>query len=127
MRKGQISIEFISLLAIALLASSVLVTELNDRALEYSKASPYSEAQKIAQKTAYSIDYVRSNHNASKTLDFNPDLENDYSIVAASNQVVVSFETGSASFPTSYSGSQISLNSSESYKVSYDGGLSIKS
>lgn len=117
--KGQVSIEFISLLTLALLASAVLVTELNDRAIQYSQSTPYSEAQEIAQKTAYTVNYVRANENSSKVLDFDPSLE-QYNITVGSGQVSVRFESGSSSFPTSYEGSVNSLNSTDEYIVRYD-------
>ena len=120
--KGQVSIEFISLLSIALLASAVLVTEMNDRAMEYSRSSPYTEAEKLAQKVAYKFDYTLSTENTSVRIDFSPRLEENYNITAVSGQVVVEFDTGSASFPTHYQGDRINLNSTKSYTLSNSAG-----
>lgn len=120
--KGQVSIEFISLLSIALLASAVLVTEMNDRAMEYSRSSPYTEAEKLAQKVAYKFDYSLSAKNTTVQLDFSPRLEENYNITVISGQVVVDFDTGSASFPTRYQGDTINFNSTESYTISNSGG-----
>lgn len=125
-RKGQISIEFMALLAVALLASSILVSELNSRAVQHSKSSPYTEAQKIAQEVSYTFDYVKTRDNASKTLGFEPDLQEDYSITVGNGQTVVDFDSGSASFPTRYQGSKYSLNANQSYKVRYDGSYQVE-
>lgn len=119
--KGQVSIEFLSLMVIALLASALLVTALQDRAVEFNRASPYAEAQKIAQKVAYKIEYVKT-ENTAVEMDFPPQLEEEYNITVLSGQVVVSFDTGSSSFPARYSGDPIYLKSAESYTVEYSGG-----
>jgi len=120
--KGQVSIEFISLLSIALVASAVLVTEMNDRAAEYSRSSPYAEAEKLAQKVAYKFDYALSADNTSVELDFSPRLEENYNITVLSGQVVVNFDAGSSSFPTMYEGDTVILNSTKSYEISSSGG-----
>lgn len=125
--KGQVSIEFISLLVVALLASSILVTELNERVTQYSESTPYSEAQSLAQKVAYSFDYVKARGNSSVQLGFEPGLEKDYGISAGEGQVIVSFDSGSASFPTRYEGSQFSLNSTENYVIKYNGSYHVES
>lgn len=120
--KGQVSIEFMSLLAIALLASAVLVTEMNDRAMEYSRSSPYTEAEKLAQKVAYKLDYTMSSENTSVKLDFSPRLEENYNITVVPRQVVVNFDAGSSSFPTRYQGGKISFNTTENYQLSKSAG-----
>ena len=125
--KGQVSIEFIALLSIALLASSILVTELNERVTQYGQATPYAEAQSLAQKVAYSFDYVKSRGNSSVELGFEPGLENNYNISVGGGQVVVSFDSGSASFPTRYQGSQFKLNSTEKYVIRYNGSYYVES
>ena len=125
--KGQISIEFIALLSIALLASSVLVTELNEQVIQYSESTPYAEAQSLAQKVAYSFDYVKSRGNSSVELGFEPELEKNYNISVGGGQVIVSFDTGSASFPTRYQGSQFNLNSTEKYSITYNGSYNVES
>lgn len=126
MNKGQVSIEFMALLSIALLGSSILVTELTDRAIQYSKSSPYSEAQKIAQEVSYTFDYLKTQKNASRDLDFDPGLRKDYTITVGNGQTVVSFDSGSASFPTRYKGSSLDLKANQSYVVSYNGSYSVK-
>ncbi|QGA81005.1 hypothetical protein [Candidatus Nanohalobium constans] len=119
--RGQISIEFISLLAIALLASSILVSALADRSAQFNRASPQSEALGVAQKVAYTFDYVNSEDNVSKKLVFSPDLQREYNITVGDGLVSADYGEGDANFPTSYQGSLISLNSTQAYLVE-DGG-----
>lgn len=110
-----------ALLAIALLASAVLVTELNNKALQFSRSAPYSEAQDLSQKVAYTIDRSVAESNSSHRLEFNPGLQRVYNITVQSGQVVVSYEGGSSSFPTAYDETQLSFNTSQSYVVSFNG------
>lgn len=121
--KGQVSIEFISLLSLALLASAILVTSMSDRAIEYSRSSPYYDAQDIAQKVAYKVDYVISEKNTSLDLEFSPRITEEYNITIGSGQVLVNFDTGDSSFPTRYNGTDIELKTNQSYTISYQGGL----
>lgn len=111
-----------ALLAIALLASAILVTELNSKALQYSRSAPYSEAQTLSHKVAYRLDYAVSERNSSLKLDFAPDLQKEYNVTVESGQVIVEFNRGSSTFPTLYEGSRLEFNTSESYIVYSEGG-----
>jgi predicted GNAT superfamily acetyltransferase len=117
-----------ALLALALLASAILVTELNNKAVQYSRASPHSEAQKIAQKVAYDLDYVTSQNKTSLAVDFSPDLDQTYNITVEQGIVVVKFDKGSSSFPTLYRGSRLDFNTSGGRVFEYSGGdVSVRS
>lgn len=125
--KGQVSIEFIGLLILALLASAILITELNNKTLQYTRSSPYAEAQSLAQKVAYKLDYVVSESNTSVRLEFSPDLEENYNISTDSGQVIVDYQEGSSEFPTLYDGT-LEMNTSQTYVLEYNGsGVDVKS
>jgi hypothetical protein len=125
--KGQVSIEFIGLLTLALLASAILITELNYKTLQYTRSSPYAEAQSLAQKVSYKLDYVVSESNTSIRLDFSPELERDYNITVDSGQVILDYPEGSSEFPTLYNGS-LDMNVKESYILEYNGsGVDVRS
>jgi hypothetical protein len=124
--KAQVSIEFISLLSIALLASAILVTAVNGKAIQFSQSTSYTEAQKIAQKTAYKVDYVLSEKNTSLELSYNPGLEEIYNVTLDSGNVLVEYTEGDASFPTAYTGPKIRFNTSGTHMVAHDSGLEVK-
>ncbi len=118
--KGQVSIEFIGLLTLALLASAILITELNYKTLQYTRHTPYAEAQSLAQKVSYKLDYVVSESNTSARLEFPPGLERGYNITVDSGQVVLDYPEGSSDFPTLYNGS-LDLDVNQSYILEYNG------
>lgn len=124
--KAQVSIEFISLLSIALLASAILVTAVNGKAIQFSQSTSYTEAQKVAQKTSYKVDYVLSEKNTSLELSYNPGLEEIYNVTLDSGNVLVEYTEGDASFPTAYTGPKIKFNTSGIRVVRYDSGLEVK-
>lgn len=124
--KGQVSIEFMSLLAITLLGSSILITHVNDRALQFSESVPYKEAQSIGQKVSYTFDYVKAEGNASKKLQFNSDLAKKYEITVKENITTVSFDDGNVTVLNRYSGPELNLDTSKVYEVSYNGSYQIK-
>ena len=124
--KGQISIEFMSLLAITLLGSSILVTQVNDRAVQFSESVPYKEAQLIGQKVSYTFDYVKAEGNASKKLQFNSDLAKKYEIMVKENSTTVSFDNGNVTVLNRYPGPELNLDASKVYEVSYNGSYHIK-
>jgi len=124
--KGQISIEFMSLLAITLLGSSILVTQVNDRAVQFSESVPYKEAQLIGQKVSYTFDYVKAEGKASKKLQFNSDLAKKYKITVKENSTTVGFDDGNVTVLNRYSGPELNLDASKVYEVSYNGSYHIK-
>ena len=115
-----------SLLAITLLGSSILVTQVNDRAVQFSESVPYKEAQLIGQKVSYTFDYVKAEGNASKKLEFDSDLTKEYEITLKENSTTVSFDDGNVTVLNRYSGPELNLDASKVYEVSYNGSYHIK-
>lgn len=119
--KAQSSIEFISLLSLALLGAAILVAAVNSHIYEFERSSSFEEAEDLAKSLAFRADYVVS-QNASTRLEFPPDLRRNYTAQIGSGTVNVSFDSGYAAFPTLYEGSNVSFNLSESRVLNYSGG-----
>ena len=119
--RGQVSIEFLSLLTLMLLASALLVTELRDRTVEFDKGVPYDEAGDISRKVAYTFDHLVTDEGVERKIKFSPDLRRNYSIKVNNSEVFVDYQTGSTVFPTLYEGEAVVMSSRESYVLSYNG------
>lgn len=124
--KGQVSVEFISLLAITLIASSVLVSGVTDRRANVEDRKDLMRAEDIAQKTAYTFEYVISERDVKVELDYSPELEQNYTINVTGNRVEVKIGDRVTGVGTAYSGESFTLNSKETYNLSYDGGVIVE-
>lgn len=124
--KGQVSVEFISLLSITLLGLAVLITQINEKAIEFENSESYKESRFIGQKVSYIIDYVKSEGNMSKTLEFDSDLKEQYDIVLEQNRTTIIFDEGNTTIRNTYSGPKKILNTTENYEVKYNDSFHIK-
>ena len=124
--KGQVSIEFVSLLSMGLLASSILVTAVQDRNIAVQDRNEYVRAEKIAQKVAYKIEYVMADQESQVDLEFSPQLDETYNVNITSNKVTAGTRERSAGVQTAYTGSNHTLHTNKSYQVSYDEGVVIE-
>lgn len=121
--KGQVSIEFMSILILTLLMSSVLITNLEIRSANFQTEKEVKQAQKIAQKTSYKVSYTLANKNSTVTLRYPPNLDNQYNITINSSSTVVSSPQESFRFETRYGGpKEFEFNTSETYTLSYSQG-----
>jgi hypothetical protein len=124
--KGQTSVEFISLISLSLLVSSVFVTALSERKANFSEYQPTVESEKIAQKVSFVFEYLKSQNNSSTKLKFSPKLSRNYNITTGEGITTVKFRSGESTFPTNYEGPKKSLNTSRNYEVKYNGTFYIK-
>lgn len=124
--KGQISIEFLSLLSIALLASSILVTTVSDRNIALQERNQQFRAEQIAEKTSYKIEYVLSNKNSSVELGFSPELEGNYTVNISSRFVTASVASTEAGVRTLYEGGNRTISTDKTYNITYEEGLIIE-
>lgn len=122
MTKGQVSIEFISLLSLVLLISSVLTAQVIQKSAGMEERSRLTQAENIAQKTAYRVDYLLSNRNSSVRVVYSNELSENYSVKVRPGRVVVPTNEGNASFPTYYSGNPVNLSTEKDYWLSYSEG-----
>lgn len=120
--KAQASIEFIALLSIALLASSILLDLVNDKALQIEKQSRNEEAQNIAQKTAYRLDLITSTENSSTLISYSDALDKNYTVRVGDGYVTVNSSTGPVSSRTVYGGKKHKFGTRSDKKISYQRG-----
>ncbi|MFB6158175.1 MAG: hypothetical protein ABEJ95_00775 [Candidatus Nanohalobium sp.] len=127
MNKGQVSVEFVSLLSIALLASSVLLGLLNYRVAAADERHGYVKAEEIAQRTAYHVEYLSANPDSKVDISYSPRLDRNYTVKIQSNQVTAAFEDGNASYPVNYNGPSANFTTSQKTTLIYsDGGVKVE-
>ncbi|NMJ77418.1 hypothetical protein GLU64_03340 [Nanohaloarchaea archaeon] len=100
--KAQSSIEFIALLSLTLLASSVLLDALNDKAILAERQSRAEEAQYVAQNTAYRLNLLMSARNSSTKLRYSDNLKKNYTVKIKNGYVIVDSQAGPAISRTVY-------------------------
>lgn len=110
--KGQIGIEFISLIAFALLVSSILIAALNEKAVNAENYREDSNAGKIARDTAYKIEYATAEPNKNLKID----IPEEYTAQVANTTVKV-YGAGNSTYPINYEGQSISFESGNTYKI----------
>lgn len=125
--KGQSSIEFMSLLALILLGSSILISDLERKSAAFHTEKDFEQAERLAEKVNYKLSYVNTHRNSTIDLDFSPDLESVYTLEIDSGSTEVSTYMGDFSFSTRYSGGgNFTINTSETYSVKYEGGVKLE-
>lgn len=122
MNKGQVSIEFITLLSVTLVGSSILIGLMNERAIAFRQTEEVAQTESIAQKTAYKIDYLISSQNSTVNLDYPASQGSNTTIQIQEGIVSVENPEGSANYPTSYQGQMIQLKTDQSYSLNYNEG-----
>jgi hypothetical protein len=100
--KAQSSIEFIALLSLTLLASSVLLDALNDKAILAERQSRAEEAQYVAHNTAYRLNLLTSTQNSSTKLRYSDNLKKNYTVKIKNGYVIVESQAGPAISRTVY-------------------------
>lgn len=121
---GQSSIEFISLVTLSLIAMSVLVSDIGDRTAAYTDQRQFIQAQKVAEKASYKLEYVNSNRNSTVVLDFPARLRGTYTMKVNSNSTVVQAPTDRFAFRSLYTGKKnFTFTTSQEYRISYNGGV----
>jgi hypothetical protein len=125
--KGQVSIEFVSILIFTLLMSSILISNLEIRSANFQTEKDTRQAQKIAQKTSFKVAYASANKNSAVKLDYPYYLDNQYNISINSSSTVVSSPQESFRFETRYNGpKEFEFNTSKTYSLNYSkGGLKV--
>lgn len=126
--KGQVSIEFMTLLSLTLLASSILISDLNDRATQMQRTESYIDAEEVALKTDYALSQALARKNTTVKLDYSPKLEKKYKVDVNKNQIKVYDYEQLGSFRTRYGFSKnIQLNTTKSYIFKFNGsGINVK-
>lgn len=125
MKIGQSSIEFMIILTLVLLASSILLSELNQRTASLNEVEKNIEAQSMALLTAHKFEAVSSNQNLSLELNYPSNLDDIYFIDIGGNTVNVSNGIRNATFYTGYSGDNFSLNTSKSYTINFNDSVQV--
>jgi len=125
--KGQVSIEFMTLLALALLGSTLLLNVLDRKASAYNSEKQFDRSEQLASKTNYVLSYVEAHKNSTIDLGFTNDLDRVYVIEIDSNTTVVESPNNRFTFNSWYEGSHnFTLNTSNSYQVSGGGEVSLE-
>lgn len=122
MSRGQVSIEFITLLSITLVASSILIGLMNERAIAFRQTDEIAQAESIAQKTAYRVDYLISSQKSAVNIDYQVSQGSNTTIRVQEGIVSVENPEASANYPTSYQGNLIELYTNQSYVLKYSKG-----
>jgi len=120
--KGQVSIEFMTLLSLTLLASSILISDLNDRATQMQRTEAYIDAEEVALKTDYALSQSLARKNTTVTLDYSPNLEKKYKVDVNKNQIKVYDYEQLGSFRTRYGFSRnLQVNTTQKYLLEFNG------
>ena len=122
MNKGQVSIEFITMLSLALLSSSILIGAISDRSLTLEEKSRTDAAEGVAQKTAYRVDYLISSNDSSTRLSYSSSLPKNFTVEIGSEYVRVDTVAGSTTFPTGYDGSKLVFGTETDHDLIYEQG-----
>lgn len=125
MRRGQSSVEFIVLLSLVLMASSLLIADLDEKSSNLRAAEAYSEARAIAMKTAYNVELVSSDKNITKEMRFPLELDDTYTIRIGKGRVNVLYNKKNESFTTAYKGDWLEFNTSKIYDLRYEDGVKV--
>lgn len=120
--KGQSSIEFMILLSLVLLTSSILLSDLNDKAADLQIRQDFSEAQKVARMTDYYVELAKINENTSIELSYPSELSQNYIVELNHTEAEVYYQDLTASFTVRYDGDPITFDTSESYTLTNENG-----
>lgn len=115
-----------SLLSITLILSSILIAAVSDKRAVVQDREVTSQAQDVARKTVYTLDYILANQERQLKLDYPSNLASNFTINISNNQVRVNTTQGVIKSRTAYSGDQIILNTGSSYELSYNGGVVVE-
>jgi len=125
--KAQSSIEFISLLSLSLLISSILLADLETKTAAYTDQREFQQVEKIVEEISYKLSYVSSHRNSTVYLGFSPALEQTYIINLSTGLARIKTPTDEFNLTSRYRGkNNLSFNTSKSYALKYDGGVEVE-
>lgn len=119
--------ELMGLLALVLLASSILMGSLERKYNSFSAQSDFEEAEMVAEKINHWLSYVSVHRNSVVDLAFSSTLDQNYVVNVNSDSTEVESFSRNFSFDSRYNGDDsFVFNTSKTYTLSYDGGVKVE-